>query len=249
MSDTRNRLEYTRPERQRKAIAERIIDNPDSKPAELLEALKILERLSTKAERRTRDRAEEPADPTVDDLVSALEKGQKTEKQPLQHIAAQGLNGPEKAEKTFVPIEAICGPTDTAKALEVIQAIADGKTPLPAVLVPEVSALKCWNCDQSGQPTWDDRILCPTHFASEAARNARQNAAASLARQQGDDWAVDFATQRQMNTSGFEKSRAIWAEQDRENADRRDQQAAERAEAEAQYNRARADYIQRGGRL
>jgi len=52
-----------------------------------------------------------------------------------------------------------------------------------------------------------------------------------------------------MYTSDFEKSRAIWAEQDQQAADQAYIDRAERARAEAQYNAARARWIQDGGRL
>lgn len=233
--------------------ANQLLDDPASTNAERLKAMGMLERAIRLAEKRRQERREDadwfPADPTVDDLVSALEAKKAPEKADSDALEAR-TTPPEPAKPR--------GDTQTApqpdeekahqeQALQAVQDIADGKKPLPA-LEPVPPVPKCWNCDQPGQPTWDDRVLCPAHLASEAARQAREAAAGSLARQK-TDWAEGFNTQRRANTSDFAASVAIWEQQAREDSVRQEQEAAERVRLEAGVNRRRADWIQNGGRL
>lgn len=112
---------------------------------------------------------------------------------------------------------------------------------------------KCWECGADAQPTWDDRWLCPTHFASAASSQSQQSSAefaAAVARrnEQGDPNINDIGTLRGLGND-YAKSVQIWEQQARDEADGRQRDREERAQAEAQYHHARADYIQRGGRF
>lgn len=225
--------------------AHALLDDPNTTTADKFKAMGFLERAIRLAEKRRARRGSpepaaelEPADPTVDELVSQLE----ARKPPLQPIEPEGL---KNGQNGFIPIEPAVGPTDTAKALEVTQ---EPQGP-PVASCAFCFATGSWNTRfPVGQA--DGILLCPSCFSKMCASDMRQTAAAARARaEQPTDWAEDFAAQRNVVSSDFEKSRAIWAEQDRENADRQERETREHAQAEAQYHAARTRWIQDGGRL
>jgi hypothetical protein len=230
-----------------------LLNDPTATTADKFKAMGYLERAIRLAEKRRIRRAEDadwypPAEPqaeqSVDDLVTELEKGQK---HPPQPIAAQELTELEKAGKASEPIAPVVAPSEPAKASEVTQTV-----PAPATAF-------CAFCDATGK--WNTRypldetapkrvLLCPTCFGKMVSMDML--AAQSEARARAEtppDWAGEFAAKRNLFSSDFEKSRALWAEQDRDAADQREQEAREHAQAEAQYNRTRADWIANGGRL
>jgi len=233
------KLRYTRDERLRKTTAEAVLSDPAATPADRMGAVRSLERLELAAQRRAgRPKPvppSPPAEPTVDDLVSQLE----AQKQPLQPIETKG---PENASTA---LNVVLAPPSDEKALEVTQ---EPQGP-PVASCAFCFATGPWNTRfPVGQA--DGILLCPSCFSKMCASDMRQTAAAARARaERPTDWAEDFATQRNVCSSDFEKSRALWAEQDREAADQADIDRAERARAEAQYNAARARWIQDGGRL
>src|SRR5579872_6239265 len=197
---------FNKKERGRLAALESILADTATGPKERLSALRAIERIEATARRRSgeRENLPEPApatEPTVDELVSVLE----AQKQPVQLVEPQGLtegkNGQNGSDSIGVDLRA-----------------ADSSvTPQP---VPEAPTAFCGFCSTAGNwnTTSGGVILCPTCFAKVSATEARHNAAAARARaEQPADWAEDFAAQRNVRSSDFEKSRALWAEQDREN--------------------------------
>jgi hypothetical protein len=152
----RYQYRYTKDEKRHLAAANRVIDNPAASPVEINKALRHVQRIQEAAEARAFDLAitQDEPDPTVDDLVAALEKAP--------------------------PVAAVPIP---ASPLQAAQDIADGKKPA-AVPVPEPPVRTCQmsGCELAGQETWDGRTLCPAHFASEAGRFASETAAQDRAR-------------------------------------------------------------------
>jgi hypothetical protein len=207
-------------------LADRVIANPTATPAELTAAMRSLERVVAKAARRTKNRT--PAADPVDTLVQQLEA------KPAQ-------------------------PAEPAPAdpLEAVQAIADGAVPQPTI--PEPAMAFCRFCDATGHwNTWyptDETapkrvLLCPTCFGKMVSMDMAAAQAEARARAETPpDWAADFAGQRNMYSSDWQKSQAIWAEQDRENFDRAALERQDRERAEGQYHAARAGFLSRGGKL
>jgi hypothetical protein len=237
----RYQYRYTKDERRRLAAANRVLDNPTAPPAEVNKALRHIQRIQDAAEARAFDRAVLPAEsePTVDELVSDLENAQKRPFQPVENTEVKN------AKNAFVPLEAIVAPSEPAEASEVTQTAQGPETAFCGFC----SAVGPWNTRYPvGQV--DGILLCSACFSKMCAADMRNaSAAAKAAAEAPQDWAEPFAAQRHMYTSDFERSRAIWAEQDREATDRQEQERIERARAEAAYHSARADFISRGGRL
>jgi len=238
----RYRRRYTKDEKRHLAAANRVIDDPTAPPAEVNRALRHIQRIQEAAEGRALDRAidQPPAtEPTVDQLVSDLENAEKRPFQPIENTEVKN------AKNAFVPLEAILAPSEPAKALGITQTAPGPTTAFCAFC----SAAGPWNTRYPvGQE--DGLLLCPACFSKMCAADMRNaSAAARAAAETPQDWAEPFTAQRHMYTSDFERSRAIWAEQDRENADRQEQERIERERAEAAYHSARARWIQDGGRL
>jgi hypothetical protein len=212
--------------------AHALLDDPNTSTADKFKAMGYLERAIRLAEKRRIRREAEPAppEPTVDELVTALEA---------------------KPAPAAEPAPAPANPLQPA------QDIADGKNPT-AVPVPDPEPV-CRLCDAVGQwntfypldETAPKRILlCPTCFGKMVSMDMSAAQAEARARaEQPVDWAADFSGQRNAYSSDYQKSHAIWAEQDRQNADRQDQERIERERLEGQYHAARARWIQDGGRL
>jgi hypothetical protein len=244
----RYQYRYTKDETRQLAALNRVLDDSTATPREVNKAIQLIQRIQDAAEGRAFDRAITPPAPSesVDDLVRVLEA-----KKQLQSTDSDALEAPGAPPTSPDPLE------DTQHALEAVQAIADGKTP-PAVL----SEPTCRACGVVGQ--WNTfwpigtqcGPFCPPCFAKLCAADmARSQAAARARAEQPADWETNFATQRNMYSTDFQKSQVIWQELDREDADRRTQEAAERDRAEA---RERADLANRlsgnfgwlaGGRL
>lgn len=234
----RYQYRYTKDEKRQLAAANRVLDDPNSPPREINKALRHIQQIQDAAEGRAFDRAVAPAlptEPTVDELVSAIEKAEKP-----SLINQQVTDTPNA-------INAAVAPPIAAKALEVTQTAQGAVTAF------------CGFCDAVGP--WNTRypmdesapkrvLLCPTCYGRMLA--ADMSAAQAEARARAEtppDWAGDFARKRNLYSSDFEKSRAIWAELDRENFDRQDQERIERERAEGQYHAARAEFLSRGGKL
>lgn len=235
----RYQYRFTKDEKRQLAAANRVIDNPAAPPREVNAALRHIQRIQDVAESRAFDGAVSSAEPepSVADLVSALEKAEKQPSQVQQNKGAE--NAPD-------PINAVLAPPEPAKASEVIP---EPQGP-PVAFCGFCSTAGNWNTASGGV------ILCPTCFAKVCAADMRAASAASLARQdrgwlyeKGIDPNInDLGTVRGMS-SDYRNSVEIWRTQALEDADRRDREAAEQSQAEAQYNRVRADFIQRGGKL
>lgn len=231
--NSKPRISYTRPERRLKTAWDRVLNDPSATPGQLALAARGLERLAAKAARRAKNR------PPAPDPVEALVRQYEAEKAPLQN---------QQHTDTANALNAAVGPPIAAKALEVTQ------TPeTPQIDSQQVSAVqKCWNCDQPGQPTWDSRFLCPTHFAEAAAQQARPR----RVRQQSwlyekgeDENTFDLSAVHGEPSSDYQKSVEIWRQQAVEESDRQERDRQERTRAEAAYHRSRADWIANGGRL
>jgi hypothetical protein len=226
----KHRISFTKLERSQKRAAERILADPSALPSHKATALRTLKRVQTAAEDRAFDRAlaDEPDEPTVDDLVKALENPPKTTIPEAQNCQ-----------------NAVLEPPSSVNALEVTQT------------APEPTTAFCGFCSAAGQ--WNTVsggvILCPTCFAKVCATEMRTASAASLARQ--SSWLYEKGTDPNVNdlsdlrgmSRDYQSSVRIWEQEARDDADRQELQARERAAAEDQFNRARADFIQRGGKL
>lgn len=229
---------------------ESILADAATSPKERLSALRALERIESAARRRAEERESnlpEPVpapEPTVDQLVSDLEKAQNQPPQPIEN---------KGAENDQTAVNAVTAPPVAAKALEATQTPESTPTAF------------CGFCSAAG--TWNTRwpveepngvLLCPTCFAKMCAADMRQTAAASLARQdpprswlygQGTDPNTnDISDLRGMNRD-YQNSVQIWQQQAREDADRQALEAAERSRLETDLNRRRAEYISRHGQL
>jgi hypothetical protein len=210
-------------------------------------------------------------------LACLADYGYTAPKRPLQPIAAQGVTEAGKAfapiEAILAPSatakasevpEVPCGKCGTVGAhtsrhnsLLVCNACLCRASNIRTVTPPKPE--KCWECGADAQPTWDGRWLCPTHFASSASSQAQQSTAelmAAVARRnvlanQGRDMnTCDLAAQRGMDKdNNYSRSVQIWQQQDAEGADKREQERQERDAAETRFHNARADWIQRGGKL
>ena len=243
----RYQYRFTKDEKRQLAAANRVLDNPTAPPREVNAALRHIQRIQDTAEARAFDGAVSTAEPepTVADLVSALEKADKGQKPSSQPIAAQGLIEPEKAEKASEPIAPVLAPSEPAKASEVTPTVST-----TTAFCGFCSTAGNWNTASGGV------ILCPTCFAKVCAADMRAASAASLARQdrgwlyeKGIDPNInDLGTVRGMS-SDYRNSVEIWRTQALEDADRRDREATEPARAEAEYNNSRARWIQDGGKL
>jgi hypothetical protein len=237
------RLTYTKAERLRKAAAESLLTDQAAPAAAKATALKELSRLETAARKRQQlkhDRmvldyydkqGEAGQEPSVDALVQQLETAQPPEK-PVQKAV------PEALEHAVEP-------------------------PVP----PTAPDLACSQCHQVGP--WADRYngrpichgcMCDTmdiHRPGITPWTAPDPPAVTPSKPRAQSWEtvtpVDLAILRGViggrAEADFAKSQEIWAEIDRQDADRREQEARERDRAEAAYHAARADFLANGGRL
>jgi hypothetical protein len=231
----RYQYRYTKDEKRWLAAANRVLDDPTAPPREVNKALQHIQRIQDAAEGRAFDVAvapTAPSEPTVDALVRELEA-----KKQLQGTDSEAL-GPAVA-----PTSPSNVPEVTPNTLEAVLAIADGKTP-PAVL----SEPTCRACGVVGQ--WNTfwpigtqcGPFCPPCFGKLCAADMARSQAAARA-EQPVDWETDFAIKRNVYSSDFQKSQAIWQELDREDADRQERERKERASAEAEFNRRQADRL------
>lgn len=232
----RYQYRYTKDEKRQLAAANRVLDDPTAPPREVNKALQHIQRIQDAAEGRAFDLQPfepTPKEPTIDQLVSDLEKAEKptlTNQQLTDHPSAEN---------------SVLAPPIATKALEVTQTLETA----PVAFCAFCSTAGQWNTRfPVGQA--DGILLCPACFSKMCSADMLQTAAAARARaEQPADWAGQFVAQRNMVSSDFERSRAIWAEQDRAALDRQEQEARERARLEGQYNAARARWIQDGGKL
>jgi hypothetical protein len=200
-------------------LADRVIANPAASPSELTAAMRSLERVIAKAERRTKNRP--PAADPVDVLVRELEGQPKAAVQP------------EPAD----PIQAVQDIADGKKPAAV-------PVPDPEPVCRLCGAVGPWNTRWPiGDP--NGKLLCTVCFGELCAIAAR----GTPAEPPPNDWAKDFAASRNLYSSDYQKSVEIWQQQARDNADCKEQEAREHAAAEAEYHKARTRWIQNGGRL
>lgn len=245
----RYQYRFTKKERARTAALESILADTATSPRERMSALRALERIEAAARRRAEaaptNEAAPPAQPTVDDLVSALEKVENGQKQPSQPLSNQVVTGGQNGQNASSPVGVDLRASNAA----------DKEMVTPT---PETTAVAfCGFCQAPGQwnTTAGGVILCPTCFGKVCAADMRAASARSLARDPGwlyekgeDPNTNDLADLRDMGRD-FQNSVRIWEQQAREDADRQEREAADRAAATERLNRERAEYISLYGRL
>jgi hypothetical protein len=241
------KLRYSKPERLRKHTAEQVLKDPAATSADRMAAVRCLERLESAARRRAEEREwnlpepAPPAEPTVDQLVSDLEKAEKCSSQLIEN------KGPENDQNA---INGSGASTNAGKALEVTQTATEPKNAF------------CGFCQSAGQ--WNTRypidepngvLLCPACFGKMISADALKTTAKAAARQswlyeKGEDPnTFDLSAVHGTAGSDFQKSVLIWEQQAAQDAAERERLISEVERKQARDRADLAEFISRGGRL